>query len=143
MISFLRSIGEAGEPFLWITSRPARETLEGGEVIHVTTLNRAPWTVDPQRLQDLRAGVSAFLDERGSGTIVVDCVETLTLHNGVERVVRALEDLHEEVATRDAILVVFLDGRTANPRMVAWLERELDPLPDEALPPPIEGGLLA
>ncbi len=134
---------EIGEPFLWITSRPHSGVPAGGQVLRVTTLDGAPWSIDPKHLQDLRAGASAFLDERGSGTVVVDCVDLLTLHNGVERVVRALEDLHEEVATRDAVLVVFLDDRSANPRMVAWLERELDSFPVEALPTATEGGLFA
>lgn len=142
-IAFLRSIGATGEASLWITSRADPAAPPGGEVLRVTTLNGGPWTIDPKRLQDLRAGTSAFLDEHASGTVVVDCVDMLTLHNGVERTVRALEDLHEEVATRDAVLVVFVDPRTASPRMVAWLERELDALPESAAPAEPPRGLLA
>jgi len=142
-VAFLRSIGAAGEPSLWITSRAHPVAPPGGEILRVTTLDGGPWTIDPKRLQNLRAGTAAFLDEHASGTIVVDCVDLLTLHNGVERTMRALEDLHEEVATRDAVLVVFVDPRTASPRMVAWLERELDALPKADGPAEPPRGLLA
>jgi hypothetical protein len=62
----------------------------------------------------------------------MDCVDLLTLHNGVERVVRAIEDLHDDVTTKGGILIVFADPQTANPRLVAWLERELDEFPSRA-----------
>lgn len=93
-------------------------------------------TLDPKRLGDLQDAVAAFLAEDGAGAVVLDCLEYLVAHNGVERVERALAGVHDEVTMRGGSLVVFVDGRRANPRLVAWLERELDPLP----PPSMAGG---
>lgn len=75
--------------------------------------------------------------------IVVDCASALSLQNGIERAVRALQDLHEEVASREAILVVVLDPRAANPRMLAWLEREFESIPGTALDHALVSGLSA
>src|SRR6266704_221088 len=74
-----------------------------------------------------------LFDERGPGILVLDCLDPLILHAGVERALRFVEDLHEEVAMRSGILVVFADPRTVTARMIAWLERELDPLPRSAI----------
>lgn len=98
----------------------------------MTTVRGEIGTADPRRLQDIRSTATTFFDERGPGTIVVDCLGSLVLHSGIERVLRFVDDLHEEVAMRDGVLVVFLDPRSVNPRMIAWLERELDPFPRDA-----------
>ena len=100
-------------------------------------------TADPRRLQDLRAAATTFFDERGPGALVVDCLEPLILHSGVERVLRWIDDLHEETALRDAFLIVFADPRGMNRRMIAWLERELDPLPRDEPRAGIEDHLVA
>ena len=85
--------------------------------------------MDPKRLGDLRSHATRFLEASPDGVVLVDCLEHLILHNGAERVQRALADLHEVVTMRGGSLVVFLNARAANPRLVAWLQRELDPLP--------------
>jgi len=54
-----------------------------------------------------------------------------------------VDDLHEETATRNALLVVFADARGTNPRMIAWLERELDPFPRTASVPHPEQRVVA
>lgn len=100
-------------------------------------------TADPRRLQDLRAAATTFFDERGPETLVLDCIEALVLHSGVERVLRFVEDLHEETAMRNGVLVVFVDPRWTNPRMIAWLDRELDPFPRDAAPAGVEDRLVA
>jgi len=128
-ILLIRQLAEARTACLWITAEPHGAVPPGVEVVRVATLGGRPGTLDPKRLPTLRSGASAFLDMHGGGAIIVDCVGALAAYAGVERVLRALEDLHEEVATRQAILAVFLDPRTASPRLVAWLERELDALP--------------
>ena len=74
---------------------------------------------------------------------MLDCLEPLLLHSGVERVLRFVDDLHEETAMRNAFLIVFADPGGMNRRMIAWLERELDPLPRDAEPAGIEGHLVA
>jgi hypothetical protein len=91
-------------------------------------------TADPRRLQDLRTAATTFFDERGPGAVLVDCLESLVLHSGIERVLRLVDDLHEETAMRNAFLVVFADPREMSARMIAWLERELDPLPRPTSP---------
>jgi Protein of unknown function (DUF835) len=137
--SFLESVAEARIQFLWMTTgRPtARPT--GGDVLRVTTIRQGLGTVDPRRLQDLRAAATTFFDEHGPGVLVVDCLPPLVLHAGIERVLRFVDDLHEEVAMRDANLVVFADPRELSRRMIAWLERELDPLPPGGEVTPAKG----
>ena len=100
-------------------------------------------TADPGRLQDVRMAAITFFDERGPGVLLVDCLGSLVLHSGVERVLRLVDDLHEEAAVRGAFLVVFADGRRMNPRMVAGLERELDLFPRLAAAPTVEDRLVA
>jgi len=131
MSSLLESIEDAPGAILWITtkSEPARE---GWQRLLVTTLDHDDG-VDPKRLGDLRSAATAFLERHGDGLILLDCIEALTLHNGVERVARMVQDLHDEIATRGAVLVVLVDPHSTNPRLVAWLERELDELPHPPL----------
>lgn len=114
--------------FLWVTQRAAEPVPVGGEVLRVTTLSNGGRTLDPKRLGDLRDAVAGFLHDEG-GLLVLDCLEYLVLHNGPERVARALADVHDEVTMHGGTLVVFVDATTANPRLVAWLAREFDPLP--------------
>ncbi len=142
-VSFVRVLAEAHTPFLWITSRAVSAPPDGGDLIRVTTLAGAMGTADPRRLQDLRTAATTFFDERGPGALVVDCLDPLVVHSGVERVLRFVDDLHEETAMRNAILVVFADPRGTNPRMIAWLERELDPFPRTATAPPAEQRVVA
>ncbi len=98
----------------------------------MTTLSGSRGTVDPKRLGDLRAAAAAFLEREGNGLVVLDCLEYLVLHNGADRVARALADVHDEVTVRGGSLVVFVDVSSTNPRLVAWLAREFDPLPSFA-----------
>jgi hypothetical protein len=140
--SFLRFLAAARTPFLWITSNGRAATTGGGEVLRVTTLHGIGHA-DPRRLQDIRSAATTFFDERGPGAIVLDCLEPLILHSGVERVLRFVDDLHEETAMRNALLIVFADPRGMNRRMIAWLERELDALPRDAEPAGVEDQLVA
>ncbi|TLZ84628.1 MAG: DUF835 domain-containing protein [Methanobacteriota archaeon] len=142
-VSFVRVLAEAQTPFLWITSRSISAPPDGGDLLRVTTVAGGIGTADPRRLQDLRAAATTFFDERGPGALVVDCLDPLVVHSGVERVLRFVDDLHEETATRNALLVVFADARGTNPRMIAWLERELDPFPRTANMPHAEQRVVA
>ena len=141
-IPFVHSLGGIGKPFLWITSRAIEAPPEGGDLLRVTSLRGGVATADPRRLQDLRSAATTFFDERGPGIVVVDCLESVILHAGIERALRFVDDLHEETAMRNGILVVFVDPRSVNPRMIAWLERELDLLPRDATPAGVEDRLV-
>ena len=110
---------------LWITEREWAPP--AGHVLRVTALSRGGETVDPKRLGDLRAAAAGFLQE-GRGLVVLDCLDYLVVHNGPDRVARALADVHDEVATRGGTLVVLIHPPSANPRLVAWLAREFDAL---------------
>ncbi len=130
--------------YLWITQREATPPPELGEVLRVTTLRGEGETVDPKRLGDLRSSALAFLEREAGGLVVLDCLEYLVLHNGADRVARTLADVHDDVTTHGASLVIFVDANTASPRLVAWLAREFDPLPSTASDRPMsEDGLLA
>ncbi len=142
-VSFLRVLAEARTPFLWITSGSVSSVPEGGEIVRVTTLPGMIGSVDPKRLREILATAATFLDERGPGALVIDCLRLLVVHSGVERVLRFIEDLHEEAATRNAIFVVFADPRELNPRAMASLERELERLPRNATLPLDQPDLVA
>src|SRR5207245_3885081 len=142
-VSFVRVLAEAHTPFLWITSRAVSAPPDGGDLIRVTTIAGGLGTEDHRRLKGIRTAATTFFDERGPGALVVDCLDPLVVHSGVERVLRFVDDLHEETATRNAWFVVFADPRTMNPRMIAWLERELDPFPSTAANPSVEDHLIA
>lgn len=127
--SFVRSTSRSATPWLWITDRDADAPPDGGRILRVTTLADRRGGLDPKRLQELRPAAAAFLGDAAGGVVLLDCLEYLVLHNGTDRVLRALADLHDEVTVQGGTLVVFVNARVANPRLVAWLQRELDPLP--------------
>ena len=129
ILAFLQSLARDLRPHLWITDRSSTVPADGGRVLRVTTVAGLEGTVDPKRLGDLHAVAAAFVSGDASALVILDCLEYLVLHNGAERVLRALADLHDEVTMNGGSLVVPVDARLANPRLVAWLERELDVLP--------------
>lgn len=132
-LAFLQCLAASHRPYLWITDRASTMRAEGGRVLRVTTAAGQDDTIDPKRLGGLRTAAAAFVSTDDSGLVILDCLEYLVLHNGAERVLRALADLHDEVTMNGGSLIVLVDVRIANPRLVAWLERELDALPiDEA-----------
>lgn len=121
--------------YLWLTQRGPTPAPDGGQVIRVTTLEADGSTLDPKRLGDLRAAACAFLEGGPGGLVVLDCLEYLVLHNGPDRVARVLADLHDDITVHGGTLVLFVESRTANPRLVAWLAREFDPLPSTPATP--------
>jgi len=141
--AFLRTLTGNRTRFLWMTTARPTSVPDGGELLQVTTVHRGIGTVDPRRLQDLRTAATTFFDEHGPGALVVDCLGPLILHAGIERVLRFIDDLHEEIAMRNAFLVVFARPRGTSRRMIAWLERELDPLPRDVEPAHVEDRLVA
>lgn len=130
MTSLLRSASATGQPVLLVTQRDSGEDPEHGQVLRVTTLAGTTGTLDPKRLADLHEAATAFLSREEDGLVLLDCLDFLVLHNGAERVQRALADLHDEVTVRGGSLVVLVDDERTNPRLIAWLQRELDSLPD-------------
>ncbi len=142
ILAYVRSLDEAQRPFLWVTDREPVPSPRAGRILRMTTLPGKGGTLDPKRLGDLRDVVATFVGDAGRGAVVLDCLEYLVAQNGVERVERALAALHDEVTMRGGSLVVFVDDRRANPRLVAWLERELDPLPSPPAAGP-EAGILS
>ena len=141
--AFLRTLVGTHTRFLWMTAASPASVPDGGETLHVTTVHRGMGTADPRRLQDLRVAATTFLDEHGPGALVVDCLEPLLLHCGIERVLRFVDDLHEQIAMRSAFLVVFAHPRDMSRRMIASLEREFDPLPHEVESAGVEDRLVA
>ena len=132
-LALLGSLATAHRTVLWITDRAREDLGEDAHVLRVTTLGDLEGGVDPKRLGDLRDAVIAFVSRDASGLVILDCMEYLVLHNGADRVLRALADLHDVVTMNGGSLVVFVDVHLANPRLVAWLERELDALPVDAV----------
>ncbi len=129
--AFARFLEGGADPFLWITSRDVGVLEEDGHSLHVSPDDGG---MDPKRLGDLRIAAARFLASSEGSVLVLDCLELLALHNGVERVVRTIEGIHDDATTKGGILIVCADPRTANPRLIAWLEREL-----EAFPPFLAG----
>ncbi len=115
--------------YLWITQAQPPQLPDGGEVLRVSTVAPENGGLDPKRLGDLRASAATFLGHGDGGLVVLDCLDYLVLHNGPERVARALADVHDEISVHGGAFVVFVDASTANPRLVAWLAREFDPFP--------------
>ena len=126
--AFLAALPLGHPAYLRITARAVALADESSTLLRATTAAGGIGTFDPRRLSDLEAAADGFLDEHPGGYVVLDCLDLLVRHLGIERVVRAVEDHHDQVATRGAVLIVFLDVRDARPRLRAWLERELDVL---------------
>ncbi len=129
--------------YLWLTDRSPTPQPEGGSLIRVTTVAGDAPSIDPKRLGDLRAAAASFLEGGHGGLVVLDCLEYLVLHNGPERVARALADVHDDITMNGGTLVIFVESRSANPRLVAWLAREFDPLPTTTSMPFVQDDGLA
>ncbi len=124
--AFAQSLGDGHVPYLWITALASPSVTNGGTTLCVTPSADPLGGVDPKRLGDMRTAACSFLETHEGGVLIMDCLDLLAMHNGVERVVRAIEGIHDDATTKGGILVVFVDPRTASPRLVAWLERELE-----------------
>ena len=131
LLAFLGSLSSSRRSFLWITDRASWPSVDGGRILRLTSTSTGPGALDPKHLSDLRTAAAAFVADDSAGLVLVDGLESLVLHNGGERVQRTLADLHDDVTMHGGSLVVFVDPRAASPKLVAWLERELDPLPSE------------
>src|SRR5207247_10971081 len=82
VLSFVRFLAAARTPFLWMTSDQPRATVDGGDVLRVTTL-RGIGNVDPRRLKDSRAAATTCLAERRARAPVLDHVAPLGPPSGV------------------------------------------------------------
>lgn len=85
--------------------------------------------IDLGRLREVQEASEAFLDRHPRAFLILDGLGSLVRDYGEERVVRWIGALHEAVAVRAACLVAFVDPGETSPRFLAWLARELDPLP--------------
>jgi len=94
-------------PILWLAQTPG------------------PDRVDPSNLQLLTHMTLEFL-RNGPSLIVMEGLEYLMLNNDLNKVLRFLAQLRDEVIVEGSILVITVDPRTLTERQRAILERELE-----------------
>ena len=126
VIAFAQRTGPKRAAVLWITARAPNPLPDGVEVLLIQEAPGPIRSARPGRLADLRAAAVSFLDENPGGYVLLDAVDLLVVRNGVERTVRAIEAIHDDVATRRGVLLVCVPVAGVNARLLAWLERELD-----------------
>jgi len=80
----------------------------------------------PSGPEDVTVQLRVFLDAHARAMVAVDCVDDLSSRLGSERAVRLLQDFHETITARDAVLLV-AQPRRAGSRIDAYLERESSP----------------
>ena len=86
----------------------------------------------PSGPEDVTVHVRAFLDAHACAMVVVAFVDDLSSRLGSERAVRLLQDFPETITARNAVLLV-AQPRRAGSRIAAYLEREFEPFPHDAL----------
>lgn len=91
-----------------------------------------PGNGTPSGPEGVTVHLRAFLDAHARAMVVVDCVGDLSSRLVSERAVRLLQDFHETITARDAVLLV-AQPRRAGSRIAAYLEREFEPFPHDAL----------
>lgn len=94
-------------PILWLAQTPG------------------PDRVDPSNLQMLTHMTMEFV-RKGPSVIAMEGLEYLMLNNDLNKVLRFLSQLRDEVIVEGSILLVSVDPRTLTERQKAILERELE-----------------
>ncbi|MHC1709711.1 MAG: DUF835 domain-containing protein [Methanomassiliicoccales archaeon] len=94
-------------PILWLAQTPG------------------PDRVDPSNVQLLAHMTMEFV-RKGPSVIAMEGLEYLMLNNDLNRVLRFLAQLRDEVIVEGSILLVSVDPRTLTERQKAILERELE-----------------
>ncbi len=94
-------------PILWLAQTPG------------------PDRVDPSNVQMLTHMTMEFV-RKGPSVIAMEGLEYLMLNNDLNKVLRFLSQLRDEVIVEGSILLVSVDPRTLTERQKAILERELE-----------------
>ena len=94
-------------PILWLAQTPG------------------PDRVDPSNVQMLAHMTTGFV-RKGSSVIAMEGLEYLILNNDLNKVLRFLAQLRDEVIVEGSILLVSVDPRALTERQRAILERELE-----------------
>jgi hypothetical protein len=84
-----------------------------------------PDRVDPSNVQMLTHVTMEFV-RKGQSVIAMEGLEYLMLNNDLNKVLRFLSQLRDEVIVEGSILLVSIDPRTLTERQRAILERELE-----------------
>lgn len=94
-------------PFIWLAQTPG------------------PDRVDPSNVQMLTHMTMEFV-RKGPSVIALEGLEYLMLNNDLNKVLKFLSQLRDEVIVEGSILLVSVDPRTLTERQKAILERELE-----------------
>lgn len=94
-------------PFIWLAQSPG------------------PDRVDPANIQLLTHMTMEFVN-KGPSVIALEGLEYLMVNNDLNRVLKFLGQLRDEVIVEGSILLVSIDPRTLTERQKAILERELE-----------------
>jgi hypothetical protein len=127
----LRALRGRRDPVLWLRISSGSLT-EARGVTRFDVDAVRPGNGTPSGPEDVAVHVRAFLDAHGRAMVVVDCVDDPSSRLGSDRAVRLLQDFHETITARDAVLLV-AQPRRAGSRIAAYLEREFEPFPYDAL----------
>jgi predicted hydrocarbon binding protein len=80
---------------------------------------------EPTNIPLIYAEVKGFLDESDGGIVLLSGLEYMMSQNTFLKVLKFLQLLNENVAVKDALLVIPLSSQALSPREVKMLEREL------------------
>ena len=91
-----------------------------------TTLGRD--YVDPHNLNSLSNLIGTFLNEGPRAAILLDGIEYLMINNDFARILHFLEYVNEQIALRQAALILSVDERAFEAKVLAYIERNTLPI---------------
>jgi archaellum biogenesis ATPase FlaH len=84
-----------------------------------------PDRVDPSNLQLLAHMIMGYV-RKGPSVIALEGLEYIILNNDLNKVLRFLGQLRDEIIVEGSILLISVDPRTLTERQKAIMERELE-----------------
>lgn len=136
-LRLLRLRAQGGSPALCVSRLYPPERVReqiGPSSVRVLWLSEqiGPEFQSPKALAGLAKRAEDFLAETGGrGTVFLEGVEFLSLHNGFQAMLMTIEHLIEVVVSSHAVLLVSASPRAFEPRQLALLERFME-VPDVA-----------
>ncbi len=98
--------------------------------VYMITTVEEKMTVHPRNLAKMSELVSRYLNEANSkgvtGVVILDGLEFLIIHNGLQPVLRFLATLRDMAIVKRALLIVVLEEYSWNPKELAILRRVLE-----------------
>ena len=124
-------------PILYITRTAPEKVNENTNLNEKSmiwlTYNKGPNCIEPTNITRLSLRIQKFLKETKSGTIIFDGLEYLTSQNDFSTILHFIQLVNDKIMISDSKLILSINPSAFNPRELAQIERELEPMDNRLL----------